>query len=78
MFFECGKLDVALLNEPVFVAEDSGEVGQKSFITSRGTRVVTGCGGPARCCASGLQGGQVRLADDFGALVRQIAAEIRC
>jgi hypothetical protein len=43
----------------VIVVEDFGEVGQKSLVTSRGTCVITACGGPARCCKPGFQGGQV-------------------
>ena len=76
MFFEFGKLDSALLSQPVIVAEDSGEIGQKSLVASHSTGVVTGRSGPACCCASGLQDNQVRLADNVGALVRQTAAEL--
>src|SRR6266567_1947779 len=71
-----GELGTALLSQPMIVAEDSGEIGQKRVVTVPGRLVVTRCGGPARYRAPGLQGGQVRPAEDLGAVIRQAAAEI--
>ena len=61
----------------MIVAEDSGEIGQKRDVTLLGRLAVARRGGPARHRVSGLEGGQMRPAEDLGsAVVRQAAAEI--
>ena len=60
----------------MIVAENSAEIGQKRVVTLPGRLVVTRCGGPPRYRAPGLQGGQVRPAEDLGTVIRQAAAEI--
>ena len=60
----------------MILAEDSGEVGQERDVTVLGRLMVTRCGRPTRHRASGLQGGQVPLAQDLGTVIRQAATEI--
>jgi hypothetical protein len=69
MFLDFGELETAPLSQPMIVAEDSGEVGQKRGVALPGRLVVTRRGGPVRHRVSGLQGGQVRPAEDLGAVV---------
>ncbi len=75
-FLDFGELGTALPSQSLILAEDSGEIGQERIVTLPGRLVITRCGGPARHRASGPQGGQVRPAEDLGAVVRQASAEI--
>ena len=73
---DSGELDAALLCQPMIVAEDSGEVGQERVVTLLGHLVVTRCGGPVRHRMLASRVVRCGPADDVGALVRQMAAEI--
>jgi hypothetical protein len=59
----------------VVVVKELGEVGLERVVQLRGRGVVTCCGGPACQLEPGLQGGDVRLAEEFGAVAGQGAAE---
>ena len=75
-FLDFGAFGTALPSQPVIVAEDSGEIGQKRVVTWPGCLMVARCSGPACYRLPGLQGGQMRPAEDLGTVIRQAAAEI--
>jgi hypothetical protein len=75
LLFEIGKLCAVLLCEPMIMVKELAQVGLEHVVERYGCFWVTCCGGPRRQLVPGLKGGEVRFAEEFGAVTGQPAAK---